>query len=78
MDTPIFTGCLFRFKVLNQLIQGSFTYGYALGVPEEVAQARAIIQFIADHIHEDSIRSQFLQSERVSAVIKRAVRQSNP
>ncbi len=33
------------------------------------AQAREIIQFIADHIHEDAMRSQFLQSEGVSAVI---------
>jgi predicted ATPase len=33
------------------------------------AQAREIIQFIADHIHEDAMRSQFLQSEGVRAVI---------
>jgi len=33
------------------------------------AQAREITQFIADHIHEESMRSQFLQSEDVSAVI---------
>jgi tetratricopeptide (TPR) repeat protein len=33
------------------------------------AQAREIIQFIADHIYEDAMRSQFLQSEGVSAVI---------
>jgi len=33
------------------------------------AQARVIIEFIADHIHEDAIRSEFLQSEGVSAVI---------
>jgi hypothetical protein len=33
------------------------------------AQARESIQFIADHIHEDVMRSQFLQSESVSAVI---------
>jgi hypothetical protein len=32
------------------------------------AQAREIVQFIADHIHEDAMRSQFLQSEGVSAV----------
>jgi hypothetical protein len=32
------------------------------------AQARQIIQFIAGHIHEDAMRSQFLQSEGVSAV----------
>ncbi len=32
------------------------------------AQARAIIQFIADAIHEDAMRSQFLQSEGVGAV----------
>ncbi|HLO28792.1 MAG TPA: hypothetical protein VK249_06640, partial [Anaerolineales bacterium] len=33
------------------------------------AQARETIQFIADHIHEDAMRSQFLQSESVSAII---------
>ena len=33
------------------------------------AQARETIQFIADHIHEDAMRSQFLQSEGVSALI---------
>jgi hypothetical protein len=33
------------------------------------ALARETIQFIADHIHEDAMRSQFLQSEGVSAVI---------
>ena len=33
------------------------------------AQAGEIIQFIADHIHEDAMRSQFLQSEGVNAVI---------
>jgi hypothetical protein len=33
------------------------------------SQAREIIQFIADHIHEDAMRSQFLQSENVSAII---------
>jgi tetratricopeptide (TPR) repeat protein len=33
------------------------------------AQAREIIQFIAGHIHDDAIRSQFLQSEGISALI---------
>jgi hypothetical protein len=33
------------------------------------AQAREIIQFIADHIHEEEMRSQFLQSEGVSAAM---------
>ena len=33
------------------------------------AQAREIIQFIADHIHEDAMRSQFLQSEDISALM---------
>jgi tetratricopeptide (TPR) repeat protein len=32
------------------------------------SQAREIIQFIADHIHEDEMRSQFLQSEGVLAI----------
>jgi ATP/maltotriose-dependent transcriptional regulator MalT len=32
-------------------------------------QARENIRFIADHIHEDAIRSQFLQSEGVNAVM---------
>jgi tetratricopeptide (TPR) repeat protein len=33
------------------------------------SQAREIIQFIADHIHEDEMRSQFLQSEGVLALM---------
>jgi ATP/maltotriose-dependent transcriptional regulator MalT len=33
------------------------------------SQAREIIQFIADHIHEDEMRSQFLKSEGVSVLI---------
>jgi tetratricopeptide (TPR) repeat protein len=32
------------------------------------AQASGIIQFIADHMHEDEMRSRFLQSEGVSAL----------
>ena len=32
------------------------------------SQARQGIQFIADHIHEDEMRSQFLQSEGVRAL----------
>jgi hypothetical protein len=34
-----------------------------------IAQAREIIQFIADHLHAEEMRSRFLQSEDVSAVI---------
>ena len=34
-----------------------------------IAQAREIIQFMADHMHEDEMRSRFLRSEEVSAVI---------
>jgi len=33
------------------------------------AQAREIIQFIADHMHEDELRTQFLQSEGVRALM---------
>jgi hypothetical protein len=33
------------------------------------SQAREIIQFIANHIHEDEMRSQFLQSEVVLALM---------
>jgi hypothetical protein len=33
------------------------------------AQARQIIQFIAGHIHDDAMRSQFLQSEGVSELM---------
>ena len=33
------------------------------------SQARAIIQFIADHINGDEMRSQFLLSEGVSALM---------
>jgi hypothetical protein len=33
------------------------------------SQAREIIQFIADHIHDDEMRSQFLKSEGVSVLI---------
>jgi len=32
-------------------------------------QAREIIQFIADHISSDELRSLFLQSEAVSVII---------